>query len=67
MGLSFHNESSLMETSIGSLRFASHTPNPIPEDGIVDEERGGDNIETQLSDDSDIQMVDRWINVLIVV
>ena len=63
MGLSFHNEGSMMEaSSIGSLHFASQIPqNPIPEHGIVDEERGddSDNIETQLSDDSDIQMVDR--------
>jgi len=60
MGLSFHNESSMVEASIGSLRFAPDNPNPIPETGsinILDEERRDD--ETELSNDSDIQMVER--------
>jgi len=60
MGLSFHDESSMVKatSSIGSLRFAPEDPNPVPENGIVDERRH-DDIEIQLSDDSDIQMVDR--------
>ena len=57
MGLSFHDESSMVEASIiGSLRFAPDIPEPITENGIVDED-----FDIQLSDDSDIQMVDRWI------
>ena len=59
MGLSFHDESSMVETSIGSLRFAPDIANPTLENGIIDEERRHDNSEIQLSDDSDIQMVDR--------
>ena len=59
MKLSFHDESSMVEASIGSLRFAPDIPNPIPEDGIIDEERRYDDIDIQLSDDSDVQMVDR--------
>ena len=59
MGLSFHGESSMVEASIGSLRFAPDIANPISEDGIIDEERRHDNSDIQLSDDSDIQMVDR--------
>jgi len=57
MGLSFHDESSV-EASIGSLRFvsASDIPNLIPANGIVDEERGYDDFEIEVSD---IQMVDR--------
>ena len=48
-----------MEASIGSLRFAPDIANPTSENGIINEERGGDDSEIQLSDDSDIQMVDR--------
>ena len=51
-----------MEASIRSLRFAPDIVNPIPENGIIDEERtqrGHDDSEIQLSGDSDIQMVDR--------
>jgi len=59
LGLSFHDQSSLVQASIGSLCFAPDIPKPIPEDGIVDEERRDDEFEIQLSDDSDIQMVDR--------
>ena len=59
MGLSFHDESSMVEASIGSLRFAPDIANPISEDGIIDEERRHDNSDIQLSDDSDTQMVDR--------
>ena len=64
MGLSFHDKTSMVEastSSIGSLRFGPESPdvpNPLP-DGIVDEERRNDDIEIQLSDDSDIQRVDR--------
>ena len=57
MGLSFHDESSMVEASIGSLRFAPDIANP--EDGIIDEERRHDNSEIQSNGDSDIQMVDR--------
>ena len=56
MGLSFHDESSIIEASIGSLRFS---PPNISNSILVDEERRHDDIEVQLSDDSDIQMVDR--------
>ena len=63
MGLSFHDESSMVElASIGSLRLAPDDPNPIPETAsinVLDEERRYDDIDIQLSDDSDIQMVDR--------
>ena len=59
MGLSFHDESSMVAASIGSLRFMPDISNPIPENGIVDEERGHDDFADQLSDDWDIQMVDR--------
>ena len=63
MGLSFHDEDSMVEASIGSLRFAPNVPNSIPETwgiNIIDERRNED-IEIQLSDDSesDIQMTDR--------
>ena len=61
MGLSFHDESSMVEASIGSLRFAPDIANPISENEIIDEERRHDHFEIQLSGDSDIQMVDRWI------
>ena len=59
MGLSFHDESSMVEASIGSLRFAPDIANPISENGIIDEERRHDDSGIQLSGDSDIQMVDR--------
>ena len=59
MGLSFYDESSMMEASIGSLRFAPDIANPISENEIIDEERRHDNSDIQLDDDSDIQMVDR--------
>ena len=59
MGLSFHDESSMVEASIGSLRFAPDIANPISENGIIDEERRHDDSEIQLGSDSDIQMVDR--------
>ena len=59
MGLSFHDESSIVEASIESLRFAPDIANPISENGIIDEERRHDDSEIQLSGDSGIQMVDR--------
>jgi len=63
MGLSFHDESSMVEatSAIGSLLFAHDDPNSIPEAGSTDifeaGKRDGD-IE-KLSDDSDIQVADR--------
>ena len=55
MGLSFHDESSMMETSSGSLCFAPGDPkSPVAENGIIDEERRHDDV-------LDIQIVDRWI------
>ena len=59
MGLSFHgDESSMVEASIGSLRFVPDIANPTSENGIIDEERRHDDSEIQLSGgDSDIQMV----------
>ena len=60
IGLSFHDESSMVEASIGTLRFAPDIANPISENEIVDERRHHDDSEIQLSGgDSDIQMVDR--------
>ena len=59
MGLSFHDESSVVEASIGSLHFAPNISNPISDNGIIDEERRHDDSEIQLSSDWDIQMVDR--------
>jgi len=64
MGLSFHDESSMVEaTSIGSMCFAPDNPNLIPETASInildDSERRDNDIEVQLSDESDIQMVDR--------
>ena len=59
MGLSFHDESSMVEASIGSLRFAPDIENPISENEIINEERRHDNSDIQLIGDSDIQMVDR--------
>ena len=59
MGLSFQDESSMVEVSIGSLRFAPKIPNLISQNEIIDEERRHDDSEIQLNSDSDIQMVDR--------
>ena len=57
MGLSFHDESSMVEASIGSLCFAPDTSpdiaNPLSENGIIDEEKRHDDSEIHLSDDSD--------------
>ena len=58
MGLSFYDESSMAEASIGSLRFAPNIANPTSEHEIIDEERRHHNSEIQLSGDLDIQMVD---------
>ena len=49
----------MVEVSIGSLRFAPDIPEPMTENGIVDEERRHEDFDIQLSDHSDIQMVDR--------
>ena len=62
MGLSFHDESSMVQASIKNLRFAIPaipTSNPTSENGSVDEERRHENSQNQLGDDSDIQLVDR--------
>ena len=62
MGLSFHDESSMVAASIGSLSFPSipqaDISNPISENEIVHEEKGHDDLEDQLRGDSDIHMVD---------
>jgi hypothetical protein len=62
MGFSFHDEDSLVEAT-ESLCFAPHHSNPIPETGSVNQESRDDNIGVQLdneiSDDLEIQMVDR--------
>ena len=59
MGLSFHDESLMVEASIGSLHCAPHIANPISENEIIDEERRHHYSEIQLSGDLDIQMIDR--------
>ena len=62
MGLSFHDESSMVEASIGILRFAPDIADQILENGIIDEERTQrrhDGSEVQLCCDLEIQMVDR--------
>ena len=64
MGLSFHDKSSMVEASIGSLSFAPDIANPISENGVIDEERTQrrhDDSQIQLGSESEIQMVDRWI------
>ena len=38
MGLSFHDESSMVEASIGSLRFAPDIADPTSENGTIDRE-----------------------------
>ena len=58
MGLSFHDESSMVEASIGSLRFTPDIENPTSGNGIIDEERIHDDSEIQLSGNSDIEMVE---------
>lgn len=61
MGLSFRDEdSNLVETS--RLQFAPVDPNLIPATGsvdICDQENREDNIRAELSDDTDIQIVER--------
>ena len=61
MGLSFHDESSLVElASAGSLRFPADDSNAMRETGTVNSERERNNdVEIPLGDESDIQMVDR--------
>ena len=50
----------MVEASIGSLFFAvPDIANPVSENGITDEGRRRDDFKIQLSDESDIQMVDR--------
>jgi len=57
MGLSFHDEGSMVEANIGSLRFRSDIPNPIPQNELFDEGKN-DDIEIQLSDDLNISYTD---------
>ncbi|KAF8811291.1 hypothetical protein BYT27DRAFT_7336320 [Phlegmacium glaucopus] len=57
MGLSFYDQESMIESSVGSLRFADNNPNASPETGDVDIGNRDDDIGIRLSDD--IQMVDR--------
>ena len=61
MGLSFHDENSMVQVSIGSLAFIPAIPisHPISENEAVDEERRHENFQNQLGDDLDIQLVDR--------
>ena len=61
MGLSFHDDSSMVEASIRSLCFTPDIATSISENGIIDGEmtqRRHDDSEIQLSSDSEIQMVD---------
>jgi len=63
MGLSFHDENSMAEASIGVLDFRSNNPkSSIPDENEIVDERKHDDFEAQLSEDSDIQMVDRSIS-----
>ena len=51
MGLSFHDKSSMMSDSIGSLRFTPADSNTIIEteiSNVVDEERRDDDIEVNI-------------------
>ncbi|KAF8814274.1 hypothetical protein BYT27DRAFT_7156949 [Phlegmacium glaucopus] len=57
MGLSFYDKESMIESSVGSLRFADNNPNPNPETGDVDIVDRDDDIRLRISDE--IQMVDR--------
>ncbi|KAF8811454.1 hypothetical protein BYT27DRAFT_7336175 [Phlegmacium glaucopus] len=57
MGLSFYDKESMIESSVGSLRFADNNPNPNPQTGDVDIMNRDDDIGVRQSDD--IQMVHR--------
>ena len=59
MGLSFHDESSMVEASTGGLRFVADDLNSVLENENFSEERRHNDSEIQSSSDSDIQMVDR--------
>ena len=68
MGFSFHDQNSMVETSVGSLRFAppnGHNRSLESETGsivIVYRETGDDDLRlvgTQLGDSWDLEMVDR--------
>ncbi|KAF8801244.1 hypothetical protein BYT27DRAFT_7198605, partial [Phlegmacium glaucopus] len=50
---------SMIESTVGSLRFAANNPNPVPETGDVDIVNGDDDIGIRLSDDIQILVVDR--------
>ena len=49
----------MVATSIGSLPLIPDISNPIPENEVVDEERGHDDFEDRLSDDSDMEIIYR--------
>ena len=58
MGFSFHDENSMVEASIESLRFVpTNDLNPIPETEGKDQETRDGDLGTGLHDDSDIQMI----------
>ena len=68
MGLSFHDEPSLVQ-AIGSLRFEAADPNPIPGTGSVSLDgslRAGPHDPnvipemTSIEESDEIQIVDRW-------
>ena len=54
MGLSFHDQESMVEVTSG-LHFASDHPNPIPETGCISIER------QDMSEDFDIEVSNRDI------
>ena len=64
MGLSFHDESSIMVEATSSIESSMRFSVPddsdlTSENEIADEERRNDDSEIQLRGDSDIQIVDR--------
>ena len=59
MGLSFHDQDSFVEASIGSLRFRSATPNPIPRIGSNGITSGHEESEDDINIQYGVQMVAR--------
>jgi hypothetical protein len=57
MGLSYHDEKSMVETA-ASWRFVSYNRNPGPEIGSMGQERR-DQIGVQQPENDDIEIVDR--------
>jgi hypothetical protein len=57
MGLSYHDEKSMVETA-ASWRFASYNRNPGPKIGSMGQERR-DQIGVQQPENDDIEIVDR--------